>query len=185
MVVAERVLGVYRIQERHQRIHVRLDAFAVGDAALHGVYRQSHQAEVPMAERRTRAYLAQPPVVEVFLGIPRAVGASAADDDLLVPLGESLLGLFERVPRLPPLLRQVYLLFRGKEVVQLFEREGVRVDRERPDRAAVLRLAADDAEPLVDALMLRVLPFPRRMLVPHPVGQAVLHVLQQALGVRV
>ena len=129
MVVAERVLGVYRIQERHQRIHVRLDAFAVGDAALHGVYRQSHQAEVPMAERRTRAYLAQPPVVEVFLGIPRAVGAYAVDDDLLVPLGESLLGLFERVPRLPPLLRQVYLLFRGKEVVQLFEREGVRVDR--------------------------------------------------------
>ena len=81
---------------------------------------------------------------------------TAVDDDLLVPLGESLLGLFERVPRLPPLLRQVYLLFRGKEVVQLFEREGVRVDRERPDRAAVLRLAADDAEPLVDALMLRV-----------------------------
>ena len=61
----------------------------------------------------------------------------------------------------------------------------MRVDRERPDRAAVLRLAADDAEPLVDALMLRVLPFPRRILVPHPVGQAVLHVLQQALGVRV
>ena len=110
---------------------------------------------------------------------------TAVDDDLLVPIGELLLGLFERVPRLPPLLRQVYLLFRGKEVVQLFEREGVRVDAERPHRAAVLGLAADNAEPLVDALMLRVLPFPRCVLVPHPVGQAVLHVLQQALGVRV
>ena len=61
----------------------------------------------------------------------------------------------------------------------------MRVDPECPHRTAVLGLAADDAEPLVDALVLRVLPFPRCVLVPHLVGQAVLHVLQQAFGVRV
>ena len=48
VVVAERVLGVNRVQERREGLHVGLDAVAVGDAALHGVYRQSHQAEVPV-----------------------------------------------------------------------------------------------------------------------------------------
>ena len=179
------MLGVYRVQERHQRLHVGLHALPVLDAALHREDRERHQAEVPVPERSSLAYPADPPVVEVFLHLPQPRGPPTVDDDLLVPVGEQLLRLVERVPRPPPLAREVHLLVGREELVELLERERVRVDPEGPHRAAVLCPAADDAEALVDALVLRVLPFGRRVEVPHPVGQVVLHVLQQALGVRV
>ena len=138
-------------------------------------------AKIPLFDVRRRN-LAQPPFVEVLLVVPRA--RLAANHDRLVPLWELLFRLLERVFRLAVDLRHVNAGIIGHVPVQLANRSGMRIESERAHDAAVLRLAADKAEPLVYALVLGLLDG-RRVAVPHQVGERVFQRLHLHLRVRV